>query len=179
MKLSIFKIIPLVTFLSLFSTPGAATIVTESYVFNASGFGSSAPQDTINGNFTFTYDTSTTQNDVALDDINLSINGFNYSLGDVAFDAFTSFSTTIFDVGGITNTNDNLSFGTDDFLLIFVLTNDVVSFSSFSYSTSDTTDVFNASTVSVSPFIVSAPEPSSLFLLLAGLPLIGTCRKHL
>ncbi len=104
---------------------------------------------------------------LALDAINLTIDGHTYGLADVGFDAF---SRGVQQIGGLTNGVNDVTSGTNDFFFVFNPRSSAVVDFAYSIST-DRRDVFETTTFSlfaISP-VVTTPEPASLGILGAGI----------
>ena len=152
-----------------------AAPISKSFAFEASGFigflGTTPPQDTVFGSFSFTFDDAGgDQSGIAPDSVSLTIFGFAYSVSNTVVDAILSSPSDLLLFGGIQDGAGSVSGFTNDFSL--VVDNFTISpaLPNFRYATSTLNDVFEASIVAVTE-IVPVPGPRSLVLL--GLGALG------
>lgn len=150
-------------------------MVTRTYNFTASGFGAGAPQATVTGDFTVTYDPSVDSDPFGspVSGINLTIAGHTYTTADTIFAAGPDFSTA-FSLGGAPG-GFILAAGTNDFELDFDGTPDGpftnIAFSYIIPSTTFGTPI-EATTVTVS-LATAVPKTASLGLFGVGLAGLG------
>ena len=144
--------------------PAVAALVTRTYDFTASGFGAGAPQASVSGDFTVTYDPLVEGNPSGIPPsaIDLAIAGHTYTTADTIFAAGPNFVPT-FNLAG-TPGGFALVPGANDFGLGFdgipdgPFTNEF-----FGYTTVGTpNEIFLVTDVTVS--LAAVPEPGSLAL---------------
>lgn len=121
--------------------------------FNSSFSGTSGPNATISGSFAV-------DNDL-VQDIDLIINGYAYSVSDVEFykDSWM--------LGATACAFNCMNAFTNDFLLEFDPSN--LTFYGFTYTLPDINDIWYSSTGSVTAANVQVPEPGSFLLLILGI----------
>jgi hypothetical protein len=174
-------------FLSLLSAAAAAVLVlshgiadaspiTKTFEFEASGFvafvGTIPPEDPVSGSFSFTFDDAAgDQTGITPEAVNLTIDGFTYSVTDTTVSTFVG----AFIFGGVRDGALAISGRTDDFTLVI---DRLSPFGSFSYAVSTINDIFSTSTVSVTE-LTTVPEPGSLTLSAIGaLALLASRRRY-
>ena len=161
---------------TLFASASHADLLTRAFDFTATDFIASVtpspppPQDSVTGSITLTFDLAVTfSSEAQPDSISLLIAGHGYTADEVSFEYFGPVNADKAFRIGVPPIFVLLG-GTNDFVLEFTHDPiaDATKFGFLVYETPETFPYF-ADSITVTPGVVSTPEPASVLLLGAGL----------